>query len=142
MNPPLLLDTHIVLWLDSGDHRLRPSTRNLIEETWRLGGNLQISAVSGWEIACLFDRGHIELDLAPEQWLSRFAARPGIAMLPLECQIAARAYSFPGFNGRDPADRLLIATAVATGSALVTYDRQITQFARRYGKTQGFQVLT
>ncbi len=63
-------------------------------------------------------------------------------MLPLECQIAARAYSFPGFNGRDPADRLLIATAVATGSALVTYDRQITQFARRYGKTQGFQVLT
>ena len=42
----LLLDTHIVLWLDSGDERLRSQTRTLIEECWRDGGTLLLSAVT------------------------------------------------------------------------------------------------
>jgi hypothetical protein len=42
----LLLDTHIALWHDSGDDRLSPATRELIDECWRSGGTICFSAVS------------------------------------------------------------------------------------------------
>jgi PIN domain nuclease of toxin-antitoxin system len=42
----LLLDTHIVLWLDSGSERLRPETLTLIDDCWRGGGTILLSAVS------------------------------------------------------------------------------------------------
>jgi PIN domain nuclease of toxin-antitoxin system len=55
----LLLDTHIALWLDSGDHRLRPSTRSLIDDCWQNGGTILLSAVTAWEIALLVDTGRM-----------------------------------------------------------------------------------
>lgn len=54
MTGDLLLDTHIALWLDSGDARLRPATRRLIHQNWQGGGSIMLSAVSAWEIALLF----------------------------------------------------------------------------------------
>jgi PIN domain nuclease of toxin-antitoxin system len=59
----LLLDTHITLWLDSGDDRLRSSTRGLIDGCWRSGGTIFLSAVTAWEIALLVDTGRIDLDV-------------------------------------------------------------------------------
>jgi PIN domain nuclease of toxin-antitoxin system len=58
----LILDTHIALWLDSGD-ALRPPTRALIDDCWQNGGTILLSAVSVWEIALLVDTRRIELDL-------------------------------------------------------------------------------
>jgi PIN domain nuclease of toxin-antitoxin system len=58
----LLLDTHVALWLDSGDERLRLSTRTLIDDCWQNGGTILLSAVTAWEIALLVDTGRIELD--------------------------------------------------------------------------------
>ena len=72
----LLLDTHIALWLDSGDGRLRPSTRALIDRCWRDGGTIFISAVTAWEIALLVDTQRIDLDLPVETWIERFLERP------------------------------------------------------------------
>jgi hypothetical protein len=74
----LLLDTHIALWLDSGDDRLRPSTRVLVDECWRSGGTIYLSSVSAWEIALLVHTGRIDLDVPIEAWVERFLNRPGI----------------------------------------------------------------
>jgi PIN domain nuclease of toxin-antitoxin system len=63
MSDGLLIDTHIALWLDSGNDQLKPATRDLIDRCWRKGGSIFLSAVSAWEIAVLVDRGHIQLDL-------------------------------------------------------------------------------
>jgi len=71
----LLLDTHIALWLDSGDDRLRPSTRSLIDGCWRNGGTVFLSAVTAWEIALLVDAGRIDLDIPVEAWIERFLGR-------------------------------------------------------------------
>ena len=56
MIPALLLDTHVALWLDSGDDRLRPSTRGLIDSCWQSGGTIYLSAVTAWEVALLSTR--------------------------------------------------------------------------------------
>ena len=112
MTNAILLDTHIALWLDSGNERLRASTRLLIDESRLSGGTVLLSAVTAWEIALLVDTGRIELDVPVEAWIKRFVDRPGIEALPLSHHAAARAYQLHRLEHCDPADRLLIATAI------------------------------
>jgi PIN domain nuclease of toxin-antitoxin system len=136
----LLLDTHIVLWLDSGDARLNGATRELIEDCWSAGGTMHVSAVSAWEIALLVDSRRIELDLSPRAWVDRFVGRPGVVATPLTSRAAAGAYDLAPLEHRDPADRLLIATAIELACPLVTYDQRIADFAARHGPRHGFSV--
>ena len=140
MTDRLLLDTHIALWLDSGDDRLRASSRALIEECWQNGGTILVSSVTAWEIALLVDTRRIDLDIPIEQWFERFVDRPGIEVVPLSYRAACRCYRLPHLEHRDPADRLLIATAIELTCPLVTYDQRIASFAKRHGRQYGFAV--
>jgi len=135
----LLLDTHIALWLDSGNDRLRPSTRSLIDSCWQGGGAIYLSAVAVWEIALLVDTGRIALDRPLVAWVDRFLARPGIVAMPLGLRAAALAYRLYPLDHRDPADRLLIATAIDLACPLVTYDERILRFGERHGHQHGFE---
>jgi PIN domain nuclease of toxin-antitoxin system len=136
----VLLDTHIALWLDSGDERLRPSTRNLIDDCWRSGGSIFLSSVSAWEIALLVDTSRINLDLPVEAWIERFLDRPGIVAAALTPSAASRSYQTYRLDHRDPADRLLIATAVELACPLVTYDARIARFGAKWGRQFRFTV--
>ena len=140
MTDGLLLDTHIALWLDSGDIRLRMRTRSAIDDCRQGGGTIFLSAISAWETAMLVDAQRIELDLTVEEWAVRFIERPGIQMVPLDHRAASRSYQLQGIEHRDPADRLLIATAIELACPLVTYDERISRFARRHGRRQGFAI--
>ena len=104
MTDRLLLDTHIALWLDSGDDRLRVASRALIEGCWQNGGTMLVSAVTAWEIALLVDTGRIELDIAIEAWFERFVDRPGFEVVPLSYRAACRSYRLHHLEHRDPAD--------------------------------------
>ena len=140
MTDDLLLDTHIALWLDSGDDRLQASTRALIDGCWRNGGTIFLSAITAWEVALLVDTGRIELDIPVEAWVERFADRPGVEPVPLGHRAAARAYGLHHLDHRDPADRLLIATAIELSCPLVTYDERIALFGRRHGRQHRFAI--
>jgi len=140
MGDGLLIDTHIALWLDSGNDQLKPATRDLIDRCWRKGGSIFLSAVSAWEIAVLVDRGHIQLDLPLQDWLDRFLGRPGIEAVPLDHKTAIRAYQLHHLEHRDPGDRLLIASAIELGCPLVTYDDRIRTFGRQRGREYGFTL--
>jgi PIN domain nuclease of toxin-antitoxin system len=136
----LLLDTHIALWLDSGDDRLRSKTRVLIDGCWRNGGTIFLSAVTAWEIALLVDTARIDLDIPVEAWIVRFLDKPGVDAVPLSLDAASRAYRLHHLEHRDPADRLLIATAIELACPLVTYDERIVRFASRHGRQHRFTV--
>lgn len=136
----MLLDTHIALWLDSGDARLRPSTRALIDNCWRGGGTIYLSSVTAWEIALLVDSGRLELDVPVEAWISRFLERPGIVSVALGHRAAARSYQLNHLEHRDPADRMLISTAIELHCPFVTYDERILRFSERQGRQYGFLV--
>ncbi len=140
MTESLLLDTHIVLWLDSGERQLRPPTRALIDRCWRDGGTIFLSAVTAWEIALLVDTGRIGLDIPVEAWIERFLGRPGIDGAPVTHRAASRSYRLHHLEHRDPADRLLIATAIELGCPLVTYDERIARFGAKHGRQYGFSV--
>jgi len=142
MTDRLLLDTHIALWLDSGDDRLQPSTRGLVDGCWRDGGTILLSAVTAWEIALLVHAGRIDLDLPVEAWIERFVQRPGVEPVPLSHRAASRSYQLHHLEHRDPADRLLIATAIELDCPLVTYDERIARFGESHGWQHRFAFRT
>jgi len=137
----VLLDTHIALWLDSGNQRLRPPTRALIDAHWQGGGTVFISAITAWEIALLVDTGRIELDSSVETWIDRFLDRPGVEAVPLSHRAACRSYQLHHLPQRDPADRLLIASAIELGCPLLTYDERIVGFAEAHGHQFSFTTV-
>lgn len=137
----LLLDTHVLLWLDNGDRRLSGASRRVIEQARREGGRIFLSAVSVWEIAMLVAKGAIELDLTVERWVERVLDQSGLEAVPLDHIAASRAYALHHLEHGDPADRLLIATAIGLDCPLVTYDDRIRRFARTRGKQCGFSEL-
>ncbi len=141
MTESLLLDTHIALWLDAGDPRLKATTRDAIDGMWRAGGTILISAVTAWEIALLAEGSRISLDCPPEAWIERFLARPGVGAVPLTWRTSTRAYRLPNFARRDPADRLLVASAIELGCPLVTYDTVLADYAAGPGRQTGLRVI-
>ncbi len=142
MRATLLLDTHIALWLETTDRRLRPATKTLIDDCWRTGGTVFLSAVTAWEIASLIDRRRLRLDVSVERWVERFLDMPGLEGVEVSHHVAARSFQLSNLDHRDPADRLLIATAIDLGCPLVTYDERITAFAESAGRQHGFVTAT
>lgn len=140
MTGAVLLDTHIALWLENGDERLRPFTLAGIERCWRDNGTVLISAVSVWEIGQLIHRGRIEMLRPFDDCLDRLASRHGIEIVSLDFRAAARAYRLDGMEHGDPADRLLVATAIERACPMVTYDGRIARFAQVHGAAVGFEA--
>ena len=127
---PLLIDTHVWLWLVAGSLELSTDTRQSINRA-AAGGLLRIAAISLWEIALLVYRGRIVLGKSISLWLMEALAEPGPAVEPLSPQIAIESYALPDLFHPDPADRMIVATARVIGAALLTRDRQILEYAGR-----------
>lgn len=117
----IVLDTHVLLWLRYGDARLGDRTRGELENAWK-EGDAAVSAISFWEIAMLQDRGRLTLLHDTQHW-RRELLQQGLVELPTDGDIGIRAARLEGFHG-DPADRLIVATAMA-GRRLATADRRI-----------------
>jgi PIN domain nuclease of toxin-antitoxin system len=126
----VLLDTHVWLWLVAGSPDLATEARHTIDSAAALG-TLRIAAISLWEVALLASRGRIVLGKSLSSWLAEALADPAPAIDPLSPQIAVEACSLPEAFHRDPADRMIVATARVTGAALMTRDQQILDYAAR-----------
>lgn len=106
----------------------------------RTGGRFVSAPPRAGEIALLVDTGRIDLDTPAEAWIERFLERPGIEAVPLGHRAASRSYGLHHLEHRDPADRLLIATAIELACPLVTYDERIARFGRKHGRRYRFGV--
>lgn len=117
----ILLDTNVLLWSRFGHERLGARARRTIERAW-LAGDAAVSAISFWEVALLHDKGRLTLLRDIRSWRDQLL-RGGLAEIPVDGGIGIRAASLEDFH-RDPADRLIVATAL-DGHRLVTADRRI-----------------
>ena len=126
----LLLDTHVWLWLVAGSSDLSTEVRDEIERAAGAGA-LRIAAVSLWEVALLAWRGRIVLGKSIGLWLDEALAEPGPTIDQISPQIAAESYALPEAFHRDPADRLIVATARVANATLMTRDRRILDYAAR-----------
>ena len=121
----LLLDTHVVIWSQEVPANLGRKTRRLLVDP---ANELLISAASTLEIARLVANGQIVMKVGLDIWLQRAIAALQARGVVIDHRIAQEAYSLPGGFHKDPADRLLLATARIEGAALVTADDVILRY--------------
>lgn len=118
----VVLDTHALLWMDADDPALGKASRRVIGESWAQG-QVGVSAITFWECAMLHQAGRIELPGAAHEWRQQWLAA-GLNEWPLSGDIALLAVSLD-LPHKDPADRFIVATAIARGAALVTADKRL-----------------
>lgn len=117
----LLLDTHTWIWALTDPDRLDPDARAAIEHGEHV---LHVSAASLWELAILERRGAIDLRGDLESWIAYAMRELPVRELPITGAIAVASQRVP-LDHRDPADRLLAATALEHDLVLVTRDREL-----------------
>lgn len=115
----MLLDTHVLLWLDQGNKRLTQKMRDAIDEHHKKG-EVGVSAISFWEVGMLVEKQRIIMHQALERWRSELLEQ-GLVEYPITGEIALRASQLHTLQG-DPADRLIAATALEYGMVLVSAD--------------------
>ena len=121
----ILLDTHVLVWWRAAPTRLTRAQSRRIERQLVTGVPLGISAVSLWELALLGEREQLKLPSSLETWLDSIENDRRLYVYPLSAQIAADAARLPRDFPRDPADRIITATARCETLELVTADERI-----------------
>ena len=117
-----MLDTQALLWFRLDRRRLGRQTLAAIEAAWA-AQEVVVSTITFWEVAMLSDKGRIDLQEEVGLW-RQYLLDDGLREIPVDGVTAVAAGSLDYPRG-DPADRLIIATAMLGGHQLVTTDRDI-----------------
>lgn len=125
----ILLDTHILIWLMSGNESLGSDARSCIEAVSQQAGKIHVSAISIWEIGMLEANGRIHLKEPVAQWIYKALKAPSIYLTPLSPEILIESCYLPGTIHSDPADRMIIATARVLNISLITKDARILEYS-------------
>ena len=124
----IVLDTHAWVWWISDPGRLPERSRRAIQESLDAGEPVHVSTMSSWEVAMLVARGRLELTMDLSEWIGRAESAPEITFVPVDNHIALRAVGLEDFPHRDPADRLIAATALLMGATLITADARLRAY--------------
>ncbi len=119
----ILVDTHVVIWLALEPKNISKKARAAIEETRYQGQGLAISDITLLEIAQIESKRRITLNSSLETFLSEVEAR--FVVLPITGTVCVRAMGLPTVYPKDPADRIIGATALVEGISLITADEDI-----------------
>jgi PIN domain nuclease of toxin-antitoxin system len=120
----IVLDTHVLIWWINGDPDLGVKARRLIHKA-RKEGKIYISSMTTWEIAMLLKSGRLVLAMPLNEWIEKIEKLPFVSFVPVDNGIARDAVNLPGDFHKDPADRMIVATARSLNVTLVTCDKKI-----------------
>lgn len=120
----IVLDTHSWVWWATGSDELSRAARTRTEAAVR-EDELLVSSISVWEVAMLVARGRLQLAIAVDAWVGQAERIPGLRFVPVTNAIALRSMQLPGRFHKDPADRIIVATALSHGAIVVTRDDRI-----------------
>ncbi len=120
----IFLDTHVLIWMASDPKRLSKKAHGAVREARETTG-VAIAAITLWELAWLAENGRIQVTGSVESFVRETATR--VVVVSITPEIAAYAVQLPSAFPKDPADRLITATAIVEGASLVTADERIRQ---------------
>ncbi|MBW7901527.1 MAG: type II toxin-antitoxin system VapC family toxin [Rhodocyclaceae bacterium] len=124
----IVLDTHTLLWWASGDEaQLSAAAAQAIEAELH-GGQIVVSSISAWELAMLVAKGRVILSMDIGEWLSVAGQIEAVSFASVDNEIAVKSTELPGEFHKDPADRIIVATARKLAAPLVTADEKIRAY--------------
>lgn len=124
----IVLDTHALVWWVNGESNLSAPAADRIQQEQEKKGSILISSISAWEIAQLVERGRLRLSMDVSDWMALIAQIPGVMFIAIENEIAIKSVSLPGEFHKDPADRIIVATARKFAAPLITKDEKILAY--------------
>lgn len=123
----IVLDTHTWVWWVSGSKALSAPAAERIQAS--MGeSRIHVSSISCWEVALLVTGGRLELTMGTDDWIRRSEGLSFVRFVPADNRIATRAVALPEPLHRDPADRIIVATALSLGATLITRDRRLLEY--------------
>lgn len=122
-----VLDTHVWIWWLSNPKTLSQRAQTAVT-TGMAEERIFISSISALEIALLVAIDRLRVTVEVSDWIAKSEVLPSVTFVPVDNAIALRAASLPGSFHNDPADRIIIATALSMGAAVVTRDERILKY--------------
>lgn len=116
-----------MIWIFSaGDEDSVPRTE--LDKAWAEGNTVFISPISAWEIGMLVSKNRLRLSSPPRVWFQRLLGTPGIDLAPLTPETLIESSFLSSAALRDPADRIIAATARACDYRVMTRDRPMLDY--------------
>lgn len=126
----IVLDTHIwVNWILLGESGL---TRPILA-AMNSQAAMAVSAISCFEVALLVKQRKLELPLPVGEWLEEALVASGVECLPVTCEISRMSVALQDIH-KDPADRLIIATAITHDALLASVDSVFPAYPELAGR--------
>jgi PIN domain nuclease of toxin-antitoxin system len=125
-----LLDTHVLVWWRAEPERLSGTYRSDLLRWEKASDQIAISDVTLWELANLVAKNRVLVPRPVDLWLEELESDPMVAVFPINAKIATEAARLGAGFHKDPADRLIVATALVHGISLMTADGRIRQWGQ------------
>ena len=122
----ILLDTHVWWWALNEPKKLSNKAYKIIKDN--PPNQRAIASISIWEFAMMVSTEKVEIRIPPDQWLEQAVNKTGIAIFDLSPKVAAESCNLPGDFHKDPADRIIVATARINNISLITKDKKIIDY--------------
>lgn len=123
----IVLDTNALIWWINGSKKLSRKAKKKIKDAEK-NPAIYISSISILEIYVLLRKGRLQFDRPKERWLKELESLPYVHFVPLDNKIAVQSVNLVEFSHKDPADRIIIATAQIMGAVLITSDKKILSY--------------
>lgn len=121
----ILLDTHALLWWALDPDKLSATAVSRLGEMERIGGFA--SSISIWELGVKMERGKLDIGISIEEFVRRLQGGAAVELVPVDTQVWLRSLAL-NWEHRDPADRVIVATALLKGVPLLTKDETLRAF--------------
>ena len=110
MNQALLLDTCALIWIME-NVELKPTAVEAMDAAFDRGESVYASPITAWEVGLLASSGRFKSFLTPQKWLQQLLETPNVRLAELPPRVLLESSLLPGRPPRDPADRIIAATA-------------------------------
>ncbi len=123
----IVLDTHVWVWFISNPELLSKAAKKAIHISMEQKA-VCISSISAWEVAMLVAKKRLEFTMDVTDWIAKSERLPFFQFLPVDNSVAVKSVNLPELLHKDPADRLITATAMTIAAPLVTKDQKLLDY--------------
>lgn len=127
---PLLLDTNAAIWM-SRDEPITATAQELMKAASHSDIPVYVSPITAWEVGLLVAHNRLILLMTPQRWFAALLTVPSMQLAEMPPELLIASSFLPGTLPRDPADRIIAATARDLGATLITRDRALLDYGKQ-----------